>query len=236
MAADDLLLSAQTALQTAVTTLLRPSSVHIDRDKGPTETLRLPSLLAQLAEAAESSTSRGGAARVVYRAPASLDVLGLLGEIDRETLWGLRASGDRRAWLSTGLGPQLRAWAALAPGWRAGTPMALRHSGRARYAQNYLLDAAGRVQRWVTRTEQILSPETATFEAHARPCPRCGNRTAFVWSDELGERVQRSALFFDKPTTTVRCRAANCGSVWGADLFGFLGALLAETPHETETV
>lgn len=220
----DTLVAAQVSLQAAVDQLTRPQTVKIDRE-GVTEYVKLPPLLDQLSEAAESSTSRGAAAGSVYKAPAALDVLALLAEIDTETLWGLRASGDRRRWLSLGL--QLRAWAARAGAWRGGVPPVLHLNGlRPFAAQAYLLCAADNAQQWVTRARQILAPEQATFEVQPRPCPRCQTRTVLVWSPDHGERVQKSSLFFDKAATTVRCR--DCGAAWGADLFDFLARLLGD--------
>ncbi|MGH3600557.1 MAG: DUF7340 domain-containing protein, partial [Pseudonocardiaceae bacterium] len=136
----------------------------------------------------------------------------------------LRASGWRH---STDLGGQLRSWARLASAWATGTPPMLRHSGTARDPRKYLEAAVPLAESWVTRTHQILAPETATFEAIGRPCPHCGERTVFVWSPDHGEKVQRAALYFDKTRTTVRCRAENCGAEWLPQMFEFLGRLLA---------
>lgn len=217
-------LTAQLSLHAAAEQLTSPARVQVERDDAPAEYVHLPSLLDQLGEAVESSTSRGGAAAgVVYKSPAALDALGLLTDIEHETLLALRAAGDRRRWDTCGLDKQLRAWAAKSSEWRTKN-------------QDYLTHAADLAQSWVTRARQILAPEQPTFELQPQPCPHCGERTAFVWSADHNEQVQKASLYFDKSRTSIRCRAEDCGAEWGADLFEFLRRLLADPAGATSDV
>lgn len=170
----------------------------------------LPPLLDQLVEATESSSSRGGAARSRQTAPASLDVLGLLCTIDRWVAEGLRSVGYRGR-LDSGRSVLVRTWASHAAQWRA-------------VDRDYLYASVGEVRRWVTRAENILTPDPQTIETKAQPCPRCGERTAMVHSDELGERVQRPSLYLDKGLMTVFCRC--CSMKWPPSMLDFLSRVL----------
>lgn len=204
MMADDSL-ATQLVLESAVDQMTRPQRLTLDH--APKLRIAQPALIDQLAEAKESSTSRGGAVTSSpYTAPVALDVLDLLTEIGHVTLLALRSAGDRRSWSDDALGDQLRAWAAQAGRWRATD-------------QGYLAYAAHAAQRWVTRAREILTPEPPTFEVQPQPCPTCGEKTVFVWSAEHRERVQRAALFFDKDRTSVRCRVDWCGAEWGPSDF-----------------
>jgi hypothetical protein len=197
-------MSAVDDLHNALDELLNPRMVRLG-----SSVLTVSSLLDQLQGAIEPSAGTTGT-RSVYRPPAHLDVLALLAEIDLVTTAGLRQSGYRgrldraRSW-------RIRAWSAYAPAWSVSAPDYLEHS-------------IGDVRRWVSRGQNILVPDLQTVETRAQPCPACGNRTAMVWSENHGERVQRSALYLDKQAMVVYCR--RCPAQWGASLWPLLCAVL----------
>lgn len=174
------------------------------------EDVVLPSLLDQLEEAAESSGGLGSGKGSLQKAPASLEVLGLLAAIDQRLRVGLRRS-HYRGRLDHPRAELLRVWASHAAEWRAIEP-------------DYLYQSIGEVRRWVVRARNILTPDPQTLETQAQPCPVCGQRTAMVWSDDLGERVQRPSLYLDKETLNVYCR--RCAATWGPRMWSFLRKLL----------
>lgn len=167
-------------------------------------------LLDQLEEAAESSGGLGSGKGSLQKAPAALEVLGLLTDIDRHVLAGLRKS-QYRGRIARPRAELLRVWMSHAGEWRAVYP-------------DYLYESIGHVRRWVVRARNILTPDPQTIETQAQPCPVCGERTTFVWSDDLGERVQRPSLYLDKEAMTVYCRC--CHSSWGPRMWSFLRRLL----------
>ena len=193
-------------LHEAVDDLLVPRSVDVRSGV----VVLVPSLLDQLEQALESTSSRGGVAGNVYKSPAALDVLALLAEIDLVTSVGLRQSGyrdrldQRRSW-------RIRAWTAYAPQWSV-------------HARDYLAAAIADARHWVARGDAILTPDPQTVETRAQPCPACGHRTAMVWSEDHQERVQRSALYLDKAAMTVYCR--RCPAQWGSSLWPLLCKIL----------
>lgn len=170
----------------------------------------LDSLLDQLEEAAESSGGLGSGKGSLQKAPASLEVLGLLAQIDGWVAKGLRMSRYLRR-MDRPRAELIRVWAANAGEWRAVYP-------------DYLYASIGEVRRWVVRSRTLLTPDPQTVETQAQPCPVCGKRTAMVWHDELAERVQRPSLYLDKDSMTVYCRC--CGSSWGPRMWSFLRKLL----------
>lgn len=176
----------------------------------------LPSLLDQLEDAVESSSSRGGKASSIYKSPAHLDVVALLTDIDRYVLRGLRRS-RHHPWLN-GRAELLRAWSSHARRW----------------SEDDLRESVGQVRRWVTRAENILTPDPQTIETQAQPCPQCKRRTAMVWSDEIGEHLQRPSLYLDMAILTVVCRC--CGECWPSPMFGFLSRLLEENRSASATL
>jgi hypothetical protein len=201
-------------LAEAVSLLVEPQPVDV-LDPGWQELgIELPSLLDQLVEATESSSSRGGAARSRQTAPASLDVLGLLDSIDRWVASGLRYDGYRGRF-DLGRAALLMRWASCAGRWRATDP---------RYLQASVIEA----RRWVIRAENILTPDPQTIETRAQPCPRCGKRTAMVRNDDLGEDVQRPSLYLDKAQMVVFCRC--CHTQWPSSLWGLLRQMLEDRP------
>jgi hypothetical protein len=169
-----------------------------------------PCLLDQLEEAAESSGGLGSGKGSYQKAPAALDVLGLLTVMDDYVRMGLRRS-QYRGRTDRPRAELLRLWATHAAEWRAIRP-------------DYLYEAIGEVRRWVMRAKAILLRDPQIVETQAQPCPVCGKRTAFVWSDDLGERVQRPSLYLDKDAMTVYCRC--CNSSWGPRMWTFLRKLL----------
>lgn len=169
-----------------------------------------PCLLDQLEEATESSGGLGSGKGSLQKAPAALDVLGLLTDLDRYVLAGLRRA-QYRGRTDRPRAELLRLWASHAGQWRAVYP-------------NYLYESIGEVRRWVLRARNVLTPDPQTVETQAQPCPVCGKRTVFIWSDDLGERVQRPSLYLDKDAMMVYCRC--CGSSWGPRMWTFLRKLL----------
>lgn len=178
----------------------------------------LASLLDQLEDAVESSSSRGGKAASVYKSPAHLDVLALLGDIDRKIAIGLRSVGYRGR-LDSPRAQKIKIWASHAAEWRA-------------VRRDYLHESIFDVRRWVTRGENILTPDPQTIETRAQPCPQCKGRTAMVWNADLGESVQRPSLYLDMATMTVYCRC--CGEQWPSSMFGFLRRLLEDRPSRVK--
>lgn len=174
----------------------------------------LTSLLAQLEDAVESSTSRGGKASSIYKSPAALDVVALLTDVDRKLAVGLRSVGYRGR-LDLPRADKIRTWAGHAGEWRA-------------VRRDYLHESIFDVRRWVTRAENILTPDPQVIETRAQPCPRCKGRTAMVWNADLGEAVQRPSLYLDMSTLVVYCRC--CGEQWSQQMFGFLRRLLEDRP------
>jgi hypothetical protein len=171
---------------------------------------RLEPLLTQLAEAVEPSGGHGGAVANIYRSPAALEVLALLAEIDRVTTHGLRASGHRER-IPVERSDRLWLWSIRAHTWRSTSP-------------RYLAKATRAAVSWRDRATAIITPDQQIVETRAQPCPSCGKRTAFVWSPELAERVQRPSLYLDKDAMTVYCRC--CSAQWGQDLWGLLRRVL----------
>lgn len=171
---------------------------------------KLPSLLDQLQEASEPSSGVTGTGSV-HRVPAHLDVLSLLADIDKTLALGLRSVGYRSRLDLHPRGDLIRMWASHAGEWRAVHP-------------EYLYDSIGVVRRWVTRANNILMPDPQQIETRAQPCPSCDERTAMVWSDDLGERVQRASLYLDKTAMAVYCR--RCGVRWPAPMWPLLCAML----------
>jgi uncharacterized protein with PIN domain len=197
-------------LAEAISLLVEPQLVDILDPAWRELGIELPSLLDQLVEAVESSSSRGGAARSRQSAPASLDVLGLLDSIDRWVASGLRYAGYRGR-LDHGRLMLVKQWASHAGRWRTTD-------------QSYLYASVGEARRWVTRAENILTPDPQTIETRARPCPHCGKRTAMVHSEDLGEQVQRPSLYLDKLKMVVFCRC--CHTQWPSQLWGLLRQML----------
>lgn len=189
-------------LRNAVNDLVRERSIVIRAGV----TAIVPSLLDQLAQATEPTAGRDFVAGGMYRSPAHLDVLGLLSEIDAETSAALRAGGYQGR-LDFGRRWRVQAWF-----WTA-----RRHPG-------YQELALGHARRWVSRGELILTPDPQTIETRAQPCPVCGARTAMVFSEEHGEKIQRASLYLDKTTMTVYCRV--CRAEWGMALWGLLCKIL----------
>lgn len=166
----------------------------------------LPGLLDQLQDAVENSGGSGSGRGSPQKAPASLDVLGLLAQIDAALASALRAAG------CTG---------------RLDKPRdeLLRHLvGHAGSAGATSAALADQVWRWVAAAHTILSPDRRIVETRAQPCPSCAVQTVLVWSADLGERVQRPALYLDTTDLTVYCRC--CGASWGPSLWDFLRGLL----------
>jgi hypothetical protein len=199
-------------LYAAVDALLNPRLVKVHDQLSTT----VPSRLDQLEQAIEPSSGVTGTGSV-YRAPAHLDVLALLAEIDLVTSAALRQSGYRgrldqtRSW-------RIRAWTAYGPRWSVGAPY-------------YLEAAIEDARKWVQRADGILSPDPQTIETRAQPCPSCGNRNALVWDPVMSERVQRSALYLDKNQMVVFCRV--CPAQWGASLWPLLCAVLEGRTSQT---
>lgn len=208
------LISDLQRLNDALNELLRPQTAD-----GPDGAVVLASLLAQLEEAAEPSGGLGSGRANVYKSPAALDVLGLLSEIDRAIARSLRLANYSRR-LEQPRSDLLRALEACAAELRARHPQQLR----------VLVDQA---QQWHLRATNILTPDPQTIETRAQPCPVCKKRTAFVWSDDLGEKVQRPSLYLDKDTMTVHCRC--CHSNWGPRMWQFLRRLLDGDRTSTQT-
>lgn len=193
-------------LRDAVDDLVNERSVEIR----PGAYVRLPPLLDQLAEAAEPSSGVTGT-KSPYRSPAHLDVLTLLADIDSTVNTGLRMFGVHDRFEAQPRSARVSMWAAKTARWQ-----------RANLA--YYDQAVSTVRRWVARGDAILTPDPQTVETRAQPCPHCGRATAMVWSDEHGERVQRSALYLDKQAMVVYCRC--CHAEWGSSLWGLLCKIL----------
>lgn len=175
----------------------------------------LSSLLDQLEDAAESSGGLGSGKGSLQKAPGALDVLHLLHTIDKYLHTGLRKS-QYRGRFDRPRAELLRVWASHAGEWRAVYP-------------DYLYTSIGEVRRWTVRARNILMPDPQTVETQAQPCPVCGERTAMVWSEDHGERVQRPSLYLDKDTMTVWCRC--CNASWGPRMWTFLRKLLDDNRH-----
>lgn len=176
----------------------------------PGVNLRMPPLLDQLVEAAEPSSGVTGT-RSVYRSPAHLDVLALLADIDSTVNTGLRMFGVHDRFEGQTRSARLSMWAAKTARWRV-------------HNSAYFDGAVSTVRRWVARGDAILTPDPQTVETRAQPCPNCGRATAMVWSDEHGERVQRSALYLDKQAMVVYCRC--CHVEWDSTRWGLLCRIL----------
>lgn len=193
-------------LRHALSKLTEPQIVELDHR--PTQ--MLPCVIEQLEEATEpsggASSSRGDA----YKAPAALNVLSLLQDIDIVTSVGLRRCGFLGRFDEPRL-ERLDSWG------RALT----RHSVT---LDELVITSTQRAQHWVIRARAILSPDPQTVETRAQPCPNCRRRTAMVWNPDLGEKVQRASLYLDKNTMTVYCRC--CPAQWGSSLWGLLARVL----------
>lgn len=171
--------------------------------------LTLPCLLDQLEVAREPSAGTTGT-HSPYRSPVHLDVVALTEEMDRITTDGLRATGYTGR-LDLPRSYRLKYWACHADRWMA-------------QDQTYLLYAITTARTWVERAKAILSPDPQTVETRAQPCPQCSCRTAMVWSEDHGERVQRSSLYLDIPKQVVYCRV--CDARWPAPLWPLLCRIL----------
>jgi len=170
----------------------------------------LDSLLGQLEDAAEPSGGLGSGRASMQKSPAALEVVTLLGEIDRVTTAGLRASGYHGR-LPSARQDRIMIWQSFAGQWRTTEP-------------DYLAYACKCAVRWRERAQAILMPDPQIVETRAQPCPNCDKRTAMVWHPDLGEYVQRPSLYLDKETLTVYCRC--CDTQWGSSLWGILRAVL----------
>jgi|SRR3954466_13098198 hypothetical protein len=169
-----------------------------------------PSLLEQLEEATEPSGGLGSGKANIYKSPAALDVLGLLREIDTQLAMALRLAnyGGRFTMPRVAL---VRLVIVNASVLQAKHPLALRA-------------LIPRVHQWAVRARTILTRDPQIMETRAQPCPRCGIRTVFAYSEDLGERVQRPSLYLDTEAMLVYCR--HCGATWGPRLWSFLRTLL----------
>jgi hypothetical protein len=164
-----------------------------------------------LEDAVEPSGGSGGAARTAHRAPAALDVVTLLADIDGTTVTGLRACGYI-ARIDSSRSVRITLWSSGAQGrWR--------HMG-----PQYLDGARRHAVRWTERADAILTPDKQVIETRAQPCPSCGKRVAMVWHDDLAEEVQRPSLYLDTASLTVVCRC--CGLVWDQTRWGLLRRML----------
>lgn len=201
--------SPVTQLREALIKLTEPQLVEVD-DRAPQV---LPCVVDQLEEATEpsggASSSRGDA----YKAPAALNVISLLGDIDNVTSAGMRRCGYHGR-LDQPRRRRMQAWG------RATSRLPMTHF-------DYLADAAERTKGWATRAQQILAPDPQTVETRAQPCPNCGRRTAMVWSEDLCEKVQRASLYLDKNAMVVYCRC--CPAQWAPHLWGLLARVLDES-------
>lgn len=205
--------AAQKELRAAVDALTLP----VDQIVEDHPLVKLPCLLDQLAEATESSSSRGGAARSRQSAPLALDVVILLAQIDRVLYKGLPGTVKTTPRTRPAL---VRSWAAQSGNWRANAPV-------------YLVYAAGIASQWLMTTKAILSPHPATREPYGAACPHCGATTVFVALPEGDTRVQRSALYLDTSRVAVICRA--CGDSWDTDHLNFLSAVLEDGQRSSLT-
>jgi hypothetical protein len=178
-----------------------------------------PSLLDQLEEATEPSGGLGSGTANVYKSPAALDVVGLLRDIDGHLRAALRAAnyGGR---LQIPRAAVIRLAVLYASDMHAQQPTTVRELTR---------EAAS----WAIRARTILTHDPQIIETRAQPCPRCGKRTVFVHSEELGESVQRPSLYLDTEAMLVYCRA--CSATWGPRMWSFLRRLL-ESPSRTSPI
>jgi hypothetical protein len=174
--------------------------------------LILPCLLDQLEMAREPSAGTTGT-HSPYRSPVHLDVIALTDEMDSVTANGLRDSGYAGR-LDLPRAYRLKYWAA--------------HADRWVHQDHVYLDYAITTARsWVDRAKAILTPDPQTVETRAQPCPQCSYRTAMVWSDDHGERVQRSSLYLDITKQVVYCRV--CAAHWAAPLWPLLCSILEQS-------
>jgi hypothetical protein len=209
--------AAQKQLHAAVDALTLPIDQALpDPDPWQTPRVKLPCLLDQLADATQSSSSRGGASRNRHSAPLALDVVILLAEIDRALYRGL--AGTKTT--PRGRPALMRAWAARSGHWRANGPA-------------YLVYAASLATQWLDKTRAILAAHPATREPYGAPCPHCHATTVFVVSPEGDQRVQRSALYLDTEQVSVTCRA--CGDGWPTNHLNFLAAVLEDGQRSSLT-
>lgn len=203
-------LSPPQAMQAAVYALTGPTN----HDDSP---VPLDSILCQLEDAAEPSGGSGGAASNAYRAPAALEVLALLGDIDRTVHTGLRMFGHSGKFPARQASVQQ--WARLLSRWQPVVPA-------------YFAESLRAVVLWTERAGNILTPDPQIIETRAQPCPKCGESTALVWHDELAELVQRPSLYLDKSSMVVHCR--RCAATWGTTTWGLLRRMLdSQQTHST---
>lgn len=202
-------------LHDALDALLCPQVV--DSPYGP---VVLPSLLDQLQEAAEPSGGTGSGRANMYKSPASLDVVVLLASIDKHSREALRRAQYRQRF-DMSRTDLLRALQLVSGDMRQTSA-----------GSELLYALICEAKRWSVRARAILTPDPQTIETQAQPCPVCKARTAFVWSDDAGEKVQRPSLYLDKDTMTVHCRC--CSSHWGPRMWSFLRRLLDDNRTATD--
>lgn len=197
------------AMRRALTQLITHEQQHRARR---TTTATLPSLLDQLRDAVESSSSTGGAASAgAHRSPIGLAAAELLGEI-RDAARTVPSPRDDQQRPVTDLAALLRHWASHAGHWRTTDPDRLVHSAQA-------------AERWVATGRAVLNPPRRLTAVGA--CLVCGRATAHV-RDDAGEIVRRPALELDPTTGTARCIAPGCGAYWPAEKVPFLAAALED--------
>lgn len=180
-----------------------------------TDRAELPSLLNQLRDAVQSSSSTGGAASAgAHRSPIGLAAAELLGDMER-TVRAVRPDPGQAA-PTDPLAASLRRWAGLAGHWRTDDPARL-------------VEAARAAEGWVTTGRAILTPARRLTATGA--CPVCGRSTAHV-RDDAGEVVRRPALELDLATGSARCIVPGCTGYWPPDRIQLLAAVLETQAEE----
>lgn len=167
----------------------------------------IPSLLDQLRDAVQSSSSTGGAASAgAHRSPIGLAPAELLAHIEREV-------GHR---YTCPLAADVRAWAAAVVRYAAEAP-------------DQLARAAHLAEQWVATGRAILNPQRRLVAKGA--CPQCG-RTTVHQPDDTGEVVRRPALelHFGDGRAGARCLA--CNEHWPAGMLQHLARVLEEQAQE----
>lgn len=200
-------------LRTACAALVDPTVFDDELDDGTVIVREGDSLLAQLEEAAGSSSMSGGAPSKATPIPINPDAVQLFSEIEGATAeWCHEPTVELR--IRTGVN--------LAGQWTAEADV------------QWVL---GRLERWVKQIDELFNPPRKYHLA--APCPACGKRMAWRVDESTGEKVQQPALDLQQVGEGVEreweCTCLACKTRWPAARLDHLAMVVEQVRKEATT-